>query len=263
MENTTEKTITFFRSDLFFKIGSISGMAFQPTKLKNKAPNGKKKYLKSDKTKFDASIFGKPKKKIKKIKTRKPMFIKNSRGAINFIPPKTKIISSPSPRALTGLNEVISYKHISPYGMVIDPHFIEQDFGDWVGHDKAELANDDLMQAYSANPFEVSPPNGESVTALFNRVHEATKDYCQRYKDGKLNNSTIFVSAHGGVSRAALALASDAPFAPERLKEKIQRLSICITQWTPSTDQWSILGKNLTLDTISTIRDNTESPRPA
>lgn len=86
-----------------------------------------------------------------------------------------------------------------------EPGLIEQDFGDWHGMDveevKRDLSRHDPHKFWFA-PAGLRPNNGESFLDVMDRVAHVMDKYTQRHA-GK----NIIAVCHGGVIRAALALA--------------------------------------------------------
>lgn len=87
---------------------------------------------------------------------------------------------------------------------IIEPAFIEQNFGRWQGLSWPEMEASD-PHAYSEfwrDPTRVSPPQGESFLDLMDRVHSAINRLTERFAGGD-----IICVSHGGTIRAAIALA--------------------------------------------------------
>ena len=87
----------------------------------------------------------------------------------------------------------------------VEPALAECDFGTWAGRPLAEIASTqpEAVHAWMTDP-DSAPHGGESLTALLARVatwmeHEATQD------------GTAIAITHGGVVKAAVATALDAP----------------------------------------------------
>jgi broad specificity phosphatase PhoE len=87
----------------------------------------------------------------------------------------------------------------------VDPALAECDFGVWAGRPLAELASEDpaAVEAWMTDP-DVAPHGGESLTALLTRVRTWLGD--QAALDG-----TAIAITHGGVVKAAVVAALDAP----------------------------------------------------
>ena len=174
-----------------------------------------------------------------------------TRAAFNaiagLIDQDTLILSSPSPRALEGIKQVLARTTEPERSIIIEDGFLEQNFGDFCAQLKQEIQDSEAFRFYASDPINNDPPNGESLKGFFERVKTTTEKYRDAYVSGKLTTNQVFVSGHGGVSRAALALCNSATITQEHLEQRIQRLSICRTQWDPNTGQWTIIDRNLTL----------------
>jgi alpha-ribazole phosphatase len=92
-----------------------------------------------------------------------------------------------------------------------EPALAEQNFGDWQGLTHEELAarRDGAWHRFWLAPAEESPPGGESFLQVIERV----SDVVTRLSQDHAGRDIVAVS-HGGVIRAALALALDLD--PER-----------------------------------------------
>jgi len=87
---------------------------------------------------------------------------------------------------------------------VAEPDLIEQDFGDWCGLSHDEIARTDPERArrFWDAPARVAPPGGESFAEVTARVGPALA----RLGEAHAGRDVIVVT-HGGVIRAALAVA--------------------------------------------------------
>jgi len=92
----------------------------------------------------------------------------------------------------------------------------EQDFGDWQGMTYEELDElwrgdhgDDAFHKFWHAPASHTPPNGESFVTVIERVSEVIERLTETH-----SGRDIVAVAHGGVIRAAVALALDLD--PER-----------------------------------------------
>jgi broad specificity phosphatase PhoE len=87
----------------------------------------------------------------------------------------------------------------------VEPALAECDFGDWAGRPLAEVASasPEAVQAWMTDP-DAAPHGGESLTALLARVRGWMHE--QARQDG-----TAIAITHGGVVKAAVAIALDAP----------------------------------------------------
>ena len=87
----------------------------------------------------------------------------------------------------------------------VEPALAECDFGDWAGRSLAEVAqaSPEAVHAWMTDPDAV-PHGGESLTALLARVRAWLEQ--QAAQDG-----TAIAITHGGVVKAAVVTALDAP----------------------------------------------------
>ena len=113
------------------------------------------------------------------------------------------IISSPQTRCLEFAKKLSEQSQTT---LVIDDHFKEMNFGDWVG-----IKNDVLWQQHSEqyqqlwqNPDDFIAPNGESMKAFYSRVQTGFKDMLAQYK-----GQSILLVTHAGVIRTILAHSLD------------------------------------------------------
>ncbi len=129
-------------------------------------------------------------------------------------------------------------------GIDIEPDLIEQNFGAWQGMKYSELharRGDDWRRFWLAPADEV-PPGGESFAALVQRVHAAIERLSERHR-----GRDIVSVSHGGVIRAALALALHLP--PEQaLTFAIDNTSLTRIEHFPDpggAHGWGVLAVNL------------------
>lgn len=87
----------------------------------------------------------------------------------------------------------------------VEPALAECDFGDWAGRPLAELASaePEAVHAWMTDP-DAAPHGGESLTALLARVRGWMES--EAAADG-----TAIAITHGGVVKAAVVIALDAP----------------------------------------------------
>jgi len=117
---------------------------------------------------------------------------------------------------------------------VLDPNFLEQNFGDWTGR-----RHDDLAREFGAAyhefwkaPAENRPPNGESFADQVERVRDAM---------AALPSGDVVLVVHSGTVRAALAIALG--IAPESaLRFRIDPLSL--TRIDRVEGGWSVICVN-------------------
>ncbi len=81
-----------------------------------------------------------------------------------------------------------------------DLRLSELHFGDWEAHTYEEIAERDLLFAWYDDPWNIAPPNGETLCQLDERLTAWLTDIIARH-DGQ----TIAVVSHGGPLRWLLA----------------------------------------------------------
>lgn len=86
---------------------------------------------------------------------------------------------------------------------IVERDFSEQSFGDWAGSTWDEIAarNPAASERFWADPVGLAPPGGESFAAVTARVASAIERLSAE------REGDVVVVAHGGVIRAAVALA--------------------------------------------------------
>jgi alpha-ribazole phosphatase len=83
----------------------------------------------------------------------------------------------------------------------VEPGLREMSFGDWEGvsFDVVRARWPDLLKQFSRNPAAATPPNGESLQQLMDRVLPAWHDVVERHR-----GQHVLLVAHGGVNRVIL-----------------------------------------------------------
>ena len=103
---------------------------------------------------------------------------------------------------------------------IVEPDFVEQDFGDWQGQKRSEIIRHRLWIAGA----EETPPGGENFVAVMERVRGAVARRTEEFR-----GRDLVAVAHGGVIRAALGMALD--LAPElALAFSIDNLSLTVIE---------------------------------
>ncbi|MBT1444386.1 histidine phosphatase family protein [Shewanella sp. JM162201] len=153
------------------------------------------------------------------------------------------IVSSPLSRCLV-LGQALANQAGCP--LSVDNGFAEMDFGDWDGRSLAELWQEAPLEAWWQNPWEISPPNGETMAAFEARVEKALNTLLNEHKPGE----RIWVVTHGGVIRALMAYILGA----RRQSGFYNRLDIpygaCVgSRWYRSGDGWQgqLVWQNMAL----------------
>ncbi len=135
------------------------------------------------------------------------------------------LVSSPL-RRCAAFAERLAEQHGLPLWREADLR--ELDFGDWEGRSAAELMESqaDLLGRFWADPYAVTPPNGEPMQAFEARVLGAVQ---RLVHEGQGRH--LLVVTHGGVMRLLLARARD--LAPARLLEvEVAHGQLCSLQVT-------------------------------
>ncbi|MGH6990941.1 MAG: histidine phosphatase family protein [Stellaceae bacterium] len=103
---------------------------------------------------------------------------------------------------------------------IVEPDFIEQNFGAWQGQKRADIIRHRLWVAGAAE----TPPDGENFVHVIERVGGAVTRLTEQHR-----GRDLIAVAHGGVIRAALGLALD--LSPEiALAFAIDNLSITVIE---------------------------------
>lgn len=109
------------------------------------------------------------------------------------------IICSPLLRCAEPAAEFAKQQNIA---CIVQPGFTEINFGDWDGQTFTALYQhySDELDAYWANPWHHTPPNGETMQAFESRVDNAWQLLLQQHP-GKV----VLLLTHGGVIRHLMA----------------------------------------------------------
>lgn len=83
-----------------------------------------------------------------------------------------------------------------------DSRWRDLSYGEWEGRRFEEVAVSDgeRFQAWANDPIHVSPPGGESLMALAQRVTAAAEDICRQHTDGN-----VLIVTHGSPIRCLVA----------------------------------------------------------
>ena len=92
------------------------------------------------------------------------------------------IYSSPLKRARQTAEILIEYLEIP---LILESRFMEIDQGEWQTKLRSEIESSypDLFRQWETVPWEVTPPNGEHLTQVQERVINAVKDIINRHPD--------------------------------------------------------------------------------
>ena len=109
------------------------------------------------------------------------------------------VVSSPLKRCREFAESVAEKNNLQ---LMISEAFQELNFGDWEAKTSEELWQTDRerLSAFWADPVNHSPPGGETLCQLSQRVENAIKVLAKNYPGKK-----ILLVAHGGVIRCVLA----------------------------------------------------------
>jgi len=119
--------------------------------------------------------------------------------------------------------------------IVEEDAFIEQSFGDWQTRKRqADLVHDPDFRNYIKNFASAYPPNGESITDMFNRVSPRL-DEIAADPAGAADQVIIW---HGGPQRVAVAKATDKPIGDCIRGQKIQYLDGIKIQYDGKNGLW-------------------------
>lgn len=117
------------------------------------------------------------------------------------------VVSSPLQRCCS-FAEHLTSQHGLP--LQIDERLREMSFGDWENQTTERVWRNDQTRysAWMTDPAQCSPPNGESLTDLMDRVDQSFQAILDEHRGKKL-----LLVTHGGVVRVLLARALDIPLA--------------------------------------------------
>ena len=123
--------------------------------------------------------------------------------AVDTAAPWQGIVSSPLSRC-AAFARALAERHAIP--LQLDARLSEMDFGDWEGCTAAELmaTTPDELSRFWRDPLHHSPPRGESLLSLRERVLAAWNEIVDR-------QSAVLVVTHGGPIRVILTHALGKP----------------------------------------------------
>lgn len=127
-------------------------------------------------------------------------FLDEARDILKKLPPAQSndlVFSSPLSRC-TRLADLIGDD------VILDARLLEVNFGDWENMLFANI-EPEMLNHWTENFVTLAPPNGESFTALCQRVECFWRDIIQ------LENERVFIVTHAGVIRALLAVILQLP----------------------------------------------------
>jgi alpha-ribazole phosphatase len=117
-------------------------------------------------------------------------------------PPWTDIISSPLSRCADFARQ-LSNTHQRK--LHIEPRLAEIDFGDWENMSSQQIMahEPDRLKQYWNDPINITPPNGERLSAFNSRVTAAWNDILTQHAAG--GNEHLLIVTHGGTLRIILS----------------------------------------------------------
>ena len=161
-----------------------------------------------------------------------------------LLPDKAVWVSSPLSRAFETASKLAKYK--SGLTILRDSRLMEQSFGHWQEMRKTDLDKTVAFSTYIADPANIRPPGGESLTDLKRRTEEAVSQMLNTYC-GKEKN--IVVVCHGGTIRSALSIATGLGI-HDTLRVSIDPLSISTLRY--DSDKLKKLKNPWTIEAVNT-----------
>lgn len=115
------------------------------------------------------------------------------------------IYSSPLKRCRSFANKLVDKKDIPLHS---ESRLAELDFGVWEGRSAEGIMAEEpgVLEGYWGDPTSYTPVNGETISALYERVVEAVHEIAASHRGDRL-----LLITHGGVIRALLAWTLDMP----------------------------------------------------
>lgn len=130
------------------------------------------------------------------------------RGATTVVPlPWEAVVSSPLQRCRAFAEAFAQQEGLQ---CRVEAAFQEVDFGDWDGRALDTLWEEqgEALSEYWMDPVNHSPPNGESLEAMWERVQAGLQDLGEAYPGKR-----VLLVTHGGVIRLILAQCLGMPLA--------------------------------------------------
>ncbi len=117
------------------------------------------------------------------------------------------VISSPKRRCFV-FAELLAKDQNIP--LVVEPLLAEMNFGEWEGKEIVQVWNDypEKMAQWSGNPAEFTPPKGESIMSVYERVKQLYIQLIDQYRSQR-----ILLVTHGGIIRVFLTHLLNMPLA--------------------------------------------------
>lgn len=116
-----------------------------------------------------------------------------------------RLVSSPLTRCRGFATELAEHRNLP---LTVEPGFRELCFGEWEGRSIRDVWKRDRERAdaFYANPLSVTPPGGESIAAVSERVAAAWQGLLRDCRGEK-----VLLICHGGVIRLLLCHLLDIP----------------------------------------------------
>lgn len=108
----------------------------------------------------------------------------------------SRIISSPLQRCKASAQTLSQAQNIP---LTIDERIRELDFGDWENQPVSQLMNAQEASVLWGKPMDFTPPNGEPVAQMRERLQDFWQDITQQYI-----NEHLLLICHGGVMRVLM-----------------------------------------------------------
>jgi len=110
----------------------------------------------------------------------------------------SSIYSSDLPRTRETAEIINSYLNVP---LFYDSNLREMNFGRWTGMSISDIerVDPDLFKRWRDDPWNVSPPNGETFKELTDRVVRSIEGICSKHKE-----ENVLVVSHAGAIRAII-----------------------------------------------------------
>lgn len=115
------------------------------------------------------------------------------------------IVSSPLARCCIFAQE-LAQQHSIP--LEVNDQLREMSFGEWEGQEIEHIweKNKEIMLAWSQDPSSYTPPNGEPLVDVAQRIHNVFKRIAEKYRGKR-----ILIVSHGGCIRVFISLILNMP----------------------------------------------------
>lgn len=159
----------------------------------------------------------------------------------------TAIVSSPMQRCRAFAEDLATARHLPLH---IEPNLREIGFGAWEGlaHDEVPQVYPEQYRAFREDPVRGRPEGAEEMTAFFQRVSTALREWA-----GTLAGQRVLVIGHAVVIRAALVWATDAPLR-SITQVDTEYASLLSLRWRDSVeDRPRVIGLHNYLDSVPPV----------